>query len=96
MFKALLQNQLAKWTAGGVFAFLAAVGGVTSMQWAQPAVEKTADYAARAVVLYCKLPAVDRQRMRAEVLERLAVSTQAGELEAGVSPRVTIECGSTN
>jgi hypothetical protein len=47
------------------------VGGVTSIQMLQPAVEKAADYGAKTVELYCGLPSVDRDRFRAEVNERL-------------------------
>ena len=60
--------------AGGVGALLAAIGGLTSLKVLQPAVERAADYGAKAVALYCELPAVDRERFRAEVNERLAAN----------------------
>lgn len=72
MFKALIAKRIAKIAAGGIGALLAAVGGITSIGVLQPAVEKAADYAAKAVESYCELPLVDRSRFRDEVNERLA------------------------
>lgn len=77
MLKKLLAKKLAKFAGGGIGTILAAIGGVTSFQWAQPAVEKASDYGARAVDIYCELPSVDRQRFRTEVAERLALSGNA-------------------
>jgi hypothetical protein len=77
MFKKILSRKFAKLVGGGLGTVLAAIGGLTSIQWAQPAVEKASDYGARVVDLYCELPAVDRQRFRVEVRERLASSGNA-------------------
>jgi hypothetical protein len=65
----------------------ALVGGVTSIQMLQPAVEKAADYGAKTVELYCNLPAVDRDRFRAEVNERLQA------LGADVAVRCPVDGG---
>jgi hypothetical protein len=86
MFKKLLANKVARLTAGGLGALLAAIGGLTSLAYLQPAVEKSADYAAKAVTLYCKLPLVDRRRFRTEVNERIAGKT-SGEIAT-----VTVRC----
>ena len=72
----LLQHKFSKLTGKSVAALLAAIGGVTSYQALQPAVEKASDYGAKAVGIYCALPLVDRQRFRDEVNERLASSTE--------------------
>lgn len=77
----LLKARLAKLAAGGVGALLAAIGGVTTIGALQPAVEKSSDYAARAVEMYCELPLVDRDRFRAEVNERL-----------GATALITVRC----
>jgi hypothetical protein len=77
MLKKLFSRQFAKLAGGSLGAILAAIGGLTSIQWAQPAVEKASDYGARAVDIYCELPEVDRARFRVEVSERLATSGNA-------------------
>lgn len=62
------KRKLASVGIGGV---LAAFGGITALGVLQPAVEKASDYGAKAVSIYCELPAVDRDRFRSEVAERL-------------------------
>jgi len=80
MFKKLIANKFAKLAGGGIGAILAAIGGLTSLQVLQPAVEKASDYAASTVELYCELPVVDRARFRAEVAERLAAKAFAAQV----------------
>lgn len=70
-----LAKRSGKIIAGALTTLLA--GGITSIAMMQPAVEKAADYGAKAVKLYCKLPAVDRERFRTEVEERLIVQATA-------------------
>jgi hypothetical protein len=79
-FQKLLSNRLAQMVGGGVGAFLAAIGGLTTIDALQPAIERTSDYAARTVRLYCELPPVDRARFGDEVNERLT------------GARVTVTC----
>lgn len=80
MFKKLIQARLSKIIGGGLGALFAAIGGVTTIGVLQPAVEKASDYGAKAVELYCELPAVDRARFRAEVEERLAAAGFVGQI----------------
>jgi hypothetical protein len=80
MFKAFIANRLTKVAAGGIGAILAAIGGVTTIGVLQPAVEKAADYGARAVRGYCELPLSDRERFRDEVRERLDAVAFNGEV----------------
>lgn len=82
-----LKGFFAKRGAKLVTAALGAVlaGGVTSIAFLQPAVEKAADYGAKTVEAYCNLPAVDRDRFRAEVNERLEA--------LGADVRVTCPAG---
>lgn len=72
-----LAKRSGKIIAGALGTLLA--GGITSIAMLQPAVEKAADYGAKAVGLYCKLPAVDRERFRTEVEERLQVQALAAQ-----------------
>jgi hypothetical protein len=84
----LIQARLTKAAGAGLGALLAAIGGVTSIQVLQPAVEKASDYGARAAEIYCELPLVDRERFRSEVLERLvarAQETGSGTIDVRVS-----------
>lgn len=78
MFKKLIAKRLTKLAGGGIGAVLAAIGGLTSVQWLQPAVEKASDYAASTVRAYCELPLIDRERFRLEVTERLEAKSFAG------------------
>lgn len=71
----ILTNRAAKIVGGGLATLLSLIGGITSFEAVQPAVEKASDYAAKAVELYCHLPAIDRERFRAEVDERLIASS---------------------
>jgi hypothetical protein len=81
----LLTKRFSKVAGGGIGAILAAIGGITSIQVLQPAVEKASDYAAKTVELYCELPEVDRIRFRTEVMERLlARSIELGTTSADV------------
>lgn len=80
MLKKLLSKKIAKLAGGGIGAILAAIGGITSVQVLQPAVEKASDYAAATVQLYCGLPTVDRARFRSEVQERLAAEAFDAEV----------------
>lgn len=80
MFTRFISKRLAKLISGGLGAVLAAIGGITTIEALQPAVEKASDYGAKAVELYCELPAVDRARFRAEVDERLAASGFVGQI----------------
>lgn len=77
----ILKARLAKVAAGGLGAVLATIGGITSIGVLQPAVERSSDYAAKAVEMYCELPIVDRERFRAEVNERL-----------GTTALITVRC----
>lgn len=83
--KTLLAKRGAKLIAGAVATLVA--GGITSISLLQPAVEKAADYGAKTVALYCNLPAVDRDRFRAEVNERLQ------SLGADVAVRCPVDGG---
>lgn len=86
MLKKFLAKRAGKVIAAALGTVLA--GGITSIAVLQPAVEKTADYAASAIEGYCKLPAVDRTRFRDEVNERL--QKQGNPLFASVA--ITIVC----
>lgn len=81
----LLAKRGGKIIASAIGAVLA--GGITSIALLQPAVEKAADYGAKTVELYCNLPAVDRDRFRAEVNERLE------SLGADVAVRCPVDGG---
>ncbi len=77
IFRKIFSKQIAKLTGGGIGAVLAAIGGITSVGFLQPAVEKTSDAAAKTVALYCELPLVDRERFASEIMERLAARAVA-------------------
>lgn len=87
ILKAILAKRLGKLAAGGVGAILAAVGGLTSIKALQPAVEKASDLGASAVLIYCELPAGDRERFRYEVTERLAAAGDGAQFA-----RVAVTC----
>lgn len=85
MFSKIIKHQLSKIAGLGLGGILAAIGGFTSIEWVQPAVEKASDYAASTVRLYCELPSVDRERFRSEVMERLElVAVKTGTTVAEV------------
>jgi hypothetical protein len=76
----LIAARLGKILAGGLGTILATIGGITSIKAVQPVVEKASDYGAKAVMYYCELPLVDRQRFHAEVFERLQNAGFAGSV----------------
>lgn len=75
--KDAIMSKVAKVTAGGLGAILAAVGGFTSISALQPAVDKATDYAARGISMYCELPQIDRAEFRRRVAEQLRDSGNA-------------------
>lgn len=80
----LLSKRLGKAAGGGLFAILAAIGGVTSIGALRPAVDKAAEYAAQAVTIYCQLPEIDRETFGAKVDAQLH--------GAAFTARVTVQC----
>lgn len=90
----IIRNQIARLAAGGIGAILAAIGGVTTIDALQPAVEKASDAAAKTLELYCKLPEIDRMRFRSEVMERaqeVARATNATAADVRVTCPLSLE-----